>query len=94
MLTRIHKLVQYSPGTLTKITGWVRTVRQHKRYSFIEIDDGSGHIQAVFPTSEIESIVTGSSVEVAGVLVNGPSVLEIQGNSIKILGTSDVVAFR
>ena len=91
MLTRISNLLQKSAGTESTIIGWVRTLRQHKKYSFIEVDDGSGHIQVVLPTSSLSSIVTGASISVSGSLVQGPNSLELQGRDVKILGPSDVV---
>ena len=94
MLTRISNLLRGSIGAETSIIGWVRTVRQHKKYSFIEVDDGSGHIQVVMDSDKLHTIVTGASVEVKGQLVKGPNTLEIHGTEVKIIGNSDVVGIK
>lgn len=63
-------------GKTVKVQGWVRTVRDQKKFSFIEINDGSTltGIQAVAASdietySEIEKFTTGAAVEVSGTVV-------------------------
>jgi asparaginyl-tRNA synthetase len=43
------------------------------------------------PSEKVPSLVTGSSIEVSGCIVQGPKALELQGDSIITLGTSDMV---
>ena len=63
-------------GTVVTVQGWVRTVRDQKKFSFIEINDGSTliGIQAVALAEiesygELERFTTGAAVEVVGTVV-------------------------
>ena len=63
-------------GTKVTVQGWVRTVRDQKKFSFIEINDGSTltGIQAVAVSdiesySEVEKFTTGAAVEVVGTVI-------------------------
>ena len=75
--TKIHKLLQSdAPLDQVLIKGWVRTRRDSKAFSFIEINDGSclKNIQViaddVLPNYEdIKKLTTGSALAAAGKLV-------------------------
>jgi asparaginyl-tRNA synthetase len=77
------------------IKGWVRTKRESKGFSFMEINDGSclKNIQVIATQDlknypDIETITTGTSVSVAGQLVESPGKgqkWEIQAENIEIL---------
>jgi asparaginyl-tRNA synthetase len=75
--TKIHKLLQSeAPLDQVLIKGWVRTRRDSKSFSFIEINDGSclKNIQViaddVLPNYEdIKKLTTGSALAVSGKLV-------------------------
>lgn len=85
-----------------KITanGWVRTIRNSKNVSFIELNDGTEFrsIQVVVEATKQEAIAlcqkisTGCSVKVKGLLVasqgKGQQV-EIQADTIELLGNAD-----
>ncbi len=68
------------PDESIVIQGWVRTKRELKGFTFIEVNDGSSlaNLQAVInqDVSNYEAILkqinTGASVEVTGVLVASP----------------------
>ncbi|ADU62862.1 MAG: asparagine--tRNA ligase [Pseudodesulfovibrio sp.] len=85
------------------IKGWVRTKRDSKGFSFLELNDGSGllNIQAVVDhTPEIEAalarIGTGASVCVTGALVESPGKgqkWEIRGRGLEVLGEADQETF-
>ena len=70
-------LALHSAGAEVEISGWVRTRRDGKGFSFFEVNDGSclSGIQAVVPgaldnyESQLAHVNTGSSVRVRGVLV-------------------------
>ena len=94
MISRIRNLLPNGLNLETTLIGWVRTVRHQKKYSFIDLDDGSGNIQIIISSENIHSIVTGSSIQVTGQVVQGPKSLEIQANNIRILGNSDVVGIK
>lgn len=91
MISRIGKLLKANEMGKVIVKGWVRTVRQQKKTSFIEVDDGSGYIQVVFPSEKVQNLITGASVHISGELVQGPKALEIQGNSLLTVGSSDSV---
>ena len=94
--TKINRLTGYdtSPGRVL-IKGWVRTRRDAKGFSFMEINDGSclKNIQVVAGSelanyTEIQGITTGSAVAVAGDLVASPGKgqkWEIQAAHVEII---------
>ncbi len=94
--TKINKLlkIEKSPGNVL-IKGWVRTKRESKAFSFMEINDGSAlkNIQVIAASdldnySDIEKITTGTSVSIVGKLVESPGKgqkWEIQAEKIDII---------
>ena len=96
---KVKKLLE-SDGTLigkvVKVQGWVRTVRDQKKFSFIEVNDGSSltGIQAVAQDeistySTVSQLTTGSSVEIVGTVVaslgKGQN-YELQASSVALIG--------
>lgn len=82
------------------IKGWVRTKREQKEFSFIEVNDGSSMagLQAVVNqdipgyTETIKRISTGASVEISGVLVESPAKgqrIELKAESLIVYGEAD-----
>ena len=94
------KAIKSTPSLInTKITvnGWVRTHREQKTFSFVEINDGSevGNLQILIDQkvpgyeSLIEKVTTGASISVTGIVVTSPGngqVVEIQADSFRIIG--------
>ena len=80
------------------IFGWVRTRRDSKAFSFLEINDGSclASIQAIIdsniPTyNVVKQVNTGAAVRIGGRLVESPGKgqdWEIQANEIELIGTA------
>ena len=78
------------------VAGWIRTRRDSKAFSFIELNDGTclGNLQIVadvgIPGSEdLQRMATGASVEVRGRLIPSPAAgqkWEMQATSVKLLG--------
>ena len=78
-----------------KVSAWLRTLRCSKKFSFMEVNDGSFFkgLQIVFDSklanfSEIEKLSLGSSVEISGKLVESPAAgqdFEVQAKEIKII---------
>ncbi len=74
---KINSLLQSkTPLNLVYVCGWVKTRRDSKEFSFIEINDGSclKNIQIIAPSSllnydEIQKLTTGSAVSISGSLV-------------------------
>ena len=86
-----------------RVCGWVRTKRDNKGFSFVELNDGSClmNIQAVIDhTPEIvaalERVGTGASVAVTGALIESPGKgqkWEIRGTGLEVLGEADQETF-
>ncbi|MBM3382953.1 MAG: asparagine--tRNA ligase [Betaproteobacteria bacterium] len=82
------------------IAGWVRTRRGSKKFSFLEVNDGTSgrSLQVVIDGSlpnyeaEILALTTGASVRVEGQLVSSPGQgqkFELQASSVKVYGLAD-----
>lgn len=100
-IRRIVEILRHAqPDETVTVRGWVRTKREQKGFSFIEVNDGSSlaGLQVVIndtvPDYEtaIKRINTGASIEVSGVLV--PSLgkgqrIELKAESIAVYGEAD-----
>ncbi len=85
-----------SPSGSVEVYGWTRTRRSNKSFSFIELNDGSCLknlqviVQSTLPNyNQIEEIGTGTSIKVAGNLVESQGKgqkWEVQAESIEIIG--------
>ena len=85
-------------GKQVTISGWVRNHRKSSNFAFIVLSDGTtiNTLQVVYDTSlsnyeEINKVLVGSSLEVAGNIVesSGNQDFELKAESIKILGLAD-----
>lgn len=85
-------------GKQVIISGWVRNHRKSSNFAFIVLSDGTtiNTLQVVYDTSlsnyeEINKVLVGSSLEVAGTIVesSGNQDFELKAESIKILGLAD-----
>ncbi len=111
MRTRIKTLKEQKSNTPTSlinkeivVKGWVRTARNQKTFSFIEINDGStlSNLQIVadpkVPNYDrlMDQLTTGVSVSVTGTLTNvpgKPNDVELHAHSIQIIGTCDPTVY-
>ena len=85
---------QASPSVLVK--GWIRTLRESKAFSFIELNDGSclSNIQVIVDSkldnySDIVKLSTGAAVAVTGELVESPGKgqkWEIHATEVEVVG--------
>jgi len=102
--TRIVDLIDAESNDLDVLArGWVRTRRESKDFSFIEINDGScmRNLQVVVPAGidgydEMSRITTGASVEISGRLVASPGEEqknEVQAQRVSLIGTADPDTF-
>jgi len=92
-------LGQGEPGQTVLVEGWVRTRRDSKDCSFLEINDGSSlaNIQVVVDADHaqyeaLKAVTTGSSVRVAGALVASPGAgqqVEIQAGQVDLIQAAD-----
>ena len=99
MRTVIRDLLAASgPADSIEAAGWVRTRRDSKAFSFLELNDGSclGNLQVIVdqgtPGSEdLARMTTGASVAVVGKLVasqGGGQSWEVHATSLRLLGTA------
>jgi asparaginyl-tRNA synthetase len=88
------------PDAIVTIRGWVRTKREQKTFTFIEVNDGSSMagLQVVVSDAiegyaeSIKRINTGASVEVEGKLVPSPGKgqrIEMQAIALIVHGEAD-----
>jgi len=77
-------------GETITLRGWVKTIRKQKTFAFIELNDGStlSNFQVIAePSDTVDSLNTGASVEISGVLVESPGAgqsTEMQAGEIKV----------
>ena len=98
--TEIKQLFANMPadGTIVKVEGWARTVRDSKNIGFIELNDGSCFkgVQIVFEQAKIENYTevaksgVGTAFSVTGKVVLTPQAkqpLEINADTVEVIGT-------
>lgn len=96
---KIKKIIEADDsvvGTKVTLQGWVRTVRDQKKFAFIQINDGSSmtSMQAVADADidsydQVSKLATGAAVEVAGTIVESQGKgqkYEVQAESVKLVG--------
>lgn len=88
------------PQEKINIKGWIRTKRESKKFTFIEVSDGSSLANLQVILSEdladyanfIKKLNTGASVGIEGILVESPAKgqrVELQAESVTIYGECD-----
>src|SRR5690349_6867572 len=92
-----------SVGSEIVLRGWVRSRRDSKGVTFIELNDGSRFksMQLVVDAGAIaedtlKQITTGSSIEATGTLVESPAkgqAVELKVAAIKLYGTADSATY-
>lgn len=87
-------------GKEITIKGWVRTVRNQKTFTFVEVNDGStlSNFQVVLSSDLknyevlLKQLATGASVAVTGTIVKSPGgnqALEMQAQDVVVIGECD-----
>jgi asparaginyl-tRNA synthetase len=94
-----HLLASTEPKDGVMVQGWVRTRRDSKEFSFLEINDGSclSNVQALLDAGipgmeHLAQFTTGASVQVEGNLVASPAAgqkWELRATRIELLGAAD-----
>ncbi len=92
-----------SPMEDVLIQGWVRTRRDSKDFSFLELNDGSclANIQVIADAGvpgyeQIQDMTTGSAVAVRGSLAESPGKgqkWEVKADSLELIGLADAEEF-
>ncbi len=85
--------------TDTTVKGWLRSVRNSKKFSFLVLNDGSSQdnlqiiVDEVLPNyAEVAGLLSGSAVAITGRLVRGGGKvqsIEMQAKSVEIIGKTD-----
>src|SRR6266404_6735454 len=94
-----NALQSAAPIDSIQVQGWVRTRRDSKDFSFIELNDGSSlrNLQIIAKNTlpnyaAVQRLITGASIAVRGALVSsqgkGQS-WEVVADSVEIIGASD-----
>jgi len=91
-----HVLARTEPTDTLLVSGWVRTRRDSKGFSFIELNDGTclGNLQIVADAGipgyeDISKMATGASITVTGKLIPSPAqgqAWEMQAAEIRLIG--------
>ncbi|GIV07840.1 MAG: asparagine--tRNA ligase [Fimbriimonadales bacterium] len=86
-------------GSLLKVRGWVRSRRDSKGVSFIELNDGSRFkslqivVEAgVVPAETLHQVTTGACIEAIGELVESPAPkqpVELKLHQLRLFGAAD-----
>lgn len=91
-------------GEEITIKGWVRTVREQKKFTFIEVNDGSTltNLQVIVDESYpdysalVSKVATGFSVSIKGKIVESPGTkqaVEMHATEVTIIGECDSEAY-
>ena len=83
----------------TTVKGWIRSVRNSKKFSFVVVNDGSSQnslqiiVDETLPNyAEIAALISGSAVAITGRLLMGGGrikTVEMQASSVEIIGKVD-----
>lgn len=101
--TTIRDLFLLEPGTQASAYGWVKTRRDSKGISFVQLSDGScfKDLQVVVDAGVIEAdtlklITTGASVRFDGVIVESPAAgqaVELKATGVELFGEADPATY-
>ncbi|OAQ34875.1 asparaginyl-tRNA synthetase [Linnemannia elongata AG-77] len=91
-------LTTTEPDTVIKVQGWIRSTRQQKHVTFVEVNDGSSlkGVQAILSGGQGKGLVAGTSVELEGTLVKSlgkEQALELQVSNMKVIGSCDAETY-
>lgn len=99
----IKDIFALSPGTAVTARGWVKTRRDSKGVTFIQLSDGStfADLQIVvdagaIPDDTLNQVTTGSCIAVTGDLVESPGAgqaVELKGREIEVYGSADSTTY-
>lgn len=97
--TYVRDLLNLSPGTQTSAFGWVKTRRDSKGISFVQLSDGSCFKdlqvvvnEGVVPADTLKQITTGACVRFDGEIVESPAAgqaIEFLAKGVELFGGAD-----
>lgn len=95
----MRDLLRSAPGTRVTAYGWIKTRRDSKDVSFVQLSDGScfRDLQVVIahgtiPDETLKSLTTGASVRFDGEIVDSPAAgqeVELRAEACHVYGTAD-----
>ena len=101
--TSIKQAYLLPVGSEITLRGWVRSRRDSKGITFIELNDGSRFRSlqlvvegGVVPDETLRDVTTGSSIAASGILVESPAAgqpVELKAARISVYGTADPSAY-
>ncbi len=101
--TYVRDLFELAPGTSASAYGWVKTRRDSKGISFVQVNDGScfKDIQVVvdegvFPEATLKLITTGACVRFDGEIVESPAAgqaVEFKATGVEVFGPADPTTY-
>ncbi len=91
-------------GHEATVKGWIRTVRNQKTFTFIEVNDGStlSNFQVIVTpdvpgyNNLINQVTTGAAISATGIIVESPAAgqnLEMQASSLSVVGKCDAETY-
>src|ERR1700722_6692382 len=96
--TYIRELFALAPGTAAEAYGWVKTRRDSKGITFVQLSDGScfQDLQIVVeagavPEKELEKVTTGACVRFDGTMVESPATgqaIELKASGLEVYGAA------
>ncbi len=100
MRTKINLISTKEMDTILTVTGWIKSVRTSKKFSFLALNDGScfNSLQIVIDTNmpkyeeTISLLSTGASVKITGKIVQSPGKeqsIELMAQDITVIGKCD-----
>ena len=99
----IRDLLASEPPMKASAYGWVKTRRDSKGVSFVQLNDGScfADLQVVIqegaiPESELRRVTTGACVRFDGMLVQSPAsgqAVELQATTLEVYGDADPASY-
>ena len=99
----IEALAATGPQPSITICGWIRTRRDAKEFSFVEVNDGSclANVQCIVDAGttahqQLAEAATGAAISVTGELVASPGKgqqWEIRAHSVTVFGLADPETF-
>ena len=99
----IKRAYDLAPGSAVTLRGWVRSRRDSKGITFVELNDGSRFKgmqlvadAGVVAEETLKQVTTGSSIQASGVLVESPAkgqTVELKVSDLHIYGTADPATY-
>jgi len=101
--TYVRDLFSLPPGAETPAYGWIKTRRDSKGISFVQLSDGScfKDLQVIIDAGVIDAetlklLTTGACVRFDGIIVESPAAgqaVEMRANGVQVFGAADPLTF-